>query len=80
MSKAKFLFRCKNCSALFNKWQGKCEQCSSWDTIEKLDEKLSQNTATSISKADRLGLTSSRARGFFCTDCLNRINHNKIWL
>ena len=54
MSKAKFLFRCKNCSALFNKWQGKCEQCSSWDTIEKLDEKLSQNTATSISKADRL--------------------------
>ena len=54
MSKIKFSFRCKNCASLFSKWQGKCEQCSSWDTIERLDEKLSQNTDASISKTDRL--------------------------
>ena len=54
MSKIKFSFHCKNCAALFSKWQGKCEQCSSWDTIEKLSEELSQKSTSSAAETKNL--------------------------
>jgi DNA repair protein RadA/Sms len=44
MSKNK-IFTCQNCGAVFKKWQGKCDECKTWDSIneELVDSKISQN-------------------------------------
>lgn len=33
MIKSKTTFVCQNCSAVFARWQGQCDQCGSWNTL-----------------------------------------------
>ena len=33
MAKSHSSFACQNCGAVSNRWQGKCEVCSEWNTI-----------------------------------------------
>ncbi len=30
-------FVCQNCGAAYNKWQGKCESCSEWNSLSEED-------------------------------------------
>ena len=36
MSKNQLQFQCQNCLKEFAKWQGKCDECSAWDSIVKI--------------------------------------------
>jgi len=36
MSKRNLSFVCQNCGAAFSRWQGKCEACGEWNTLEAL--------------------------------------------
>ena len=35
MKKTTSVFQCSNCKKIFDKWQGKCDSCESWGSIEK---------------------------------------------
>ena len=35
MAKAKKQYRCSECAALSPKWQGRCPECGSWNTLEE---------------------------------------------
>ncbi|MEP6446023.1 MAG: DNA repair protein RadA, partial [Hyphomicrobiales bacterium] len=35
MAKIKSRFVCNNCGAVSSRWQGKCESCEEWNTIEE---------------------------------------------
>ncbi len=37
MAKNTLSFVCQNCGAAYNKWQGKCESCSEWNTLSEED-------------------------------------------
>ncbi|MFN3603376.1 MAG: DNA repair protein RadA [Leptonema sp. (in: bacteria)] len=45
MNKLKLIakYRCRNCSQIYSKWNGKCEVCGSWNTIEEINEKEEHN-------------------------------------
>jgi DNA repair protein RadA/Sms len=36
MSKVKTTFFCQNCGAQYAKWQGQCNSCKEWNTIEEI--------------------------------------------
>ena len=48
MSKNK-IFACQNCGAVFQKWQGKCDECNTWSSIneELVDSKISKKISSS---------------------------------
>jgi DNA repair protein RadA/Sms len=48
MSKNK-IFACQNCGAVFQKWQGKCDECNTWSSIneELADSKISKKVSSS---------------------------------
>ena len=56
MSKNK-IFTCQNCGAIFKKWQGKCLECNSWNTIieELLDTKITKKALAKGDNAEVLG-------------------------
>jgi predicted ATP-dependent serine protease len=35
MAKTQKTFVCGNCGSSYRKWQGKCEDCGEWNTIEE---------------------------------------------
>src|SRR3954454_16321913 len=37
MAKSALSFVCQNCGAAYNRWQGKCESCSEWNTLVEED-------------------------------------------
>src|SRR6266576_449406 len=37
MAKSTLSFICQNCGAAYNRWQGKCESCSEWNTLSEED-------------------------------------------
>jgi DNA repair protein RadA/Sms len=46
MPKAKQFFRCSACGNTFDRWLGKCTQCSEWNTLEEITmESAASNTA-----------------------------------
>ncbi len=38
MAKAKIIFRCTNCGTAYSRWQGKCNNCGSWDSLTEEKE------------------------------------------
>src|SRR5690625_5028403 len=36
MSKTKTIFMCSDCGNEYHKWQGKCDGCGSWNTINEV--------------------------------------------
>src|SRR5690606_11751150 len=34
-TKSKTQFKCKKCSATYTKWQGQCNSCGEWNTVEE---------------------------------------------
>lgn len=52
MAKANLLYICQSCGAEYNKWQGRCDSCGTWNTIS--EEKLDLNPALS-KKAQKKG-------------------------
>ena len=42
------IFTCQNCGAVFKKWQGKCDECNTWSSIneEMVDSKISKRLYT----------------------------------
>jgi DNA repair protein RadA/Sms len=51
LSKTKITYYCNNCGAKHDKWQGKCNTCGSWNTIQEEVEVLIKNkVGTSVSK------------------------------
>ena len=45
MLKSKTIFFCQNCGARYPKWQGQCQKCGMWNTIE---EQIVQNQSKKI--------------------------------
>jgi len=35
MAKAKSRFVCRDCGAVYPKWQGQCHECGAWNTLEE---------------------------------------------
>ncbi len=48
MSKTKTLFFCRNCGAQYSKWQGKCNSCGEWNTID--EEVVQKNNSNNLNK------------------------------
>ena len=48
MAKVKQIYVCTSCGQVYSKWQGKCDACKEWNTIE---EKAVQNTGTKTNKS-----------------------------
>ncbi len=50
MAKAKQVYECTNCGQVYSKWQGKCDGCKEWNTIEeKIVAKVSPRSASKSS-------------------------------
>lgn len=47
MSNKAALFECQNCGAQYKKWQGKCEECNKWNTIEEIEFAVSNQPGVS---------------------------------
>ncbi|OIP23855.1 DNA repair protein RadA [bacterium CG2_30_37_16] len=41
MAKSSSVFMCSNCGAPYARWQGKCNECDSWNTLEEQKEIIS---------------------------------------
>jgi DNA repair protein RadA/Sms len=41
-TKTKTIFKCSNCGAIYPRWQGKCNECESWDTLVE-EKQISSN-------------------------------------
>lgn len=54
MSKKKLKFECKSCLKQFAKWQGKCDQCSAWDSIITVEQ--ATVTETNISNLAQISI------------------------
>ncbi len=59
MAKSQETFACTACGTVYAKWQGKCEACGAWNTIEE-DRGL---TAQAGEAAPKQSLASGKARG-----------------
>ncbi len=59
MAKAQNIFVCQSCGADYRRWQGKCDSCGEWNTIEE-----SQATGSGAPK----GLTGKRGHKVDLTD------------
>ena len=35
MAKAKQIYVCTSCGQVYSKWQGRCDGCKEWNTIEE---------------------------------------------
>lgn len=46
MAKVKTVYVCKNCSAQFSKYLGKCTSCDSWGSLEEKKESSESNTTS----------------------------------
>ena len=48
MAKAKQIYVCTNCGQVYSKWQGRCDGCKEWNTIEEqvVDSGKKNNRAT----------------------------------
>ena len=42
---------CQNCGAVYSKWQGKCDACEQWNTLE--EEKIEQSGFSVLSPKKR---------------------------
>jgi len=49
MAKTKTQFICKSCGAIHNKWNGQCNECQAWNTLEESVVPTAASTATSQS-------------------------------
>ena len=57
MSRTRTFFECSHCGASVSKWQGKCPQCGSWNTLnEKTAAKQTKNQASfsKVNESDRV--------------------------
>jgi len=50
MAKSKTQYICKSCGAIHNKWNGQCNDCQAWNTLE---ETVVQNTSTANTSPSR---------------------------
>src|SRR5258707_4340215 len=48
MPKSALSFVCQNCGAAYNRWQGKCEACSEWNTLTEENAAGSASVPTSL--------------------------------
>jgi DNA repair protein RadA/Sms len=49
MSKSKTIYTCRECSATFPKWNGKCLECGSWDSLIETQIILNKSTTNNNS-------------------------------
>ena len=56
MLKSKTTFFCQNCGARYPKWQGQCQKCGKWNTIE---EQILENPSKKIWDTSKSELTKS---------------------
>ena len=56
MLKSKTTFFCQNCGARYPKWQGQCQKCGKWNTIE---EQMLENPSKKIWDTSKSELTKS---------------------
>ena len=47
-SKSKTTFECSECGTQYVRWQGQCDQCSEWNTLEPIAVVLSKKSLTDI--------------------------------
>lgn len=52
MAKEKDIYICKECGYKSLKWMGKCPNCGEWDTLEKVEMKISTSKLDSLVKLD----------------------------
>lgn len=50
MAKNEVTFICENCQAVYNRWQGRCSSCSSWNTIVQSSFPQTSSGITFVSK------------------------------
>jgi len=60
MLKTKEIYVCQNCGAQHRKWQGKCDECNSWNSMiaENIPHKLSTRSTPSSKQLDIFDLKS----------------------
>ena len=58
MLKSKTTFFCQNCGARYPKWQGQCQKCGKWNTIE---EQILENPSKKIWDTSKSELTKSNS-------------------
>lgn len=50
MAKAKTQYTCTSCGAIHHKWEGRCNDCGEWNTLE---ESVIQSSSTTVPKSSR---------------------------
>ena len=51
MAKVKTQYVCKSCGAIHNKWNGQCNDCEAWNTLE--ESVVQASTTTAVAKSSR---------------------------
>ena len=52
MSKIKRIFTCKECGSNYPKWQGQCNKCGSWNSIEEEVQNVVSNKVWDLTKSN----------------------------
>ena len=74
MLKSKTIFFCQNCGARYPKWQGQCQKCGKWNTIE---EQIVQNPSKKIWDNSKSELTKSSTSPVLISE-INVQSENRI--
>jgi len=61
MVKVKSVYRCTECGAEYSKWQGRCDQCSEWNTL--VEEMALPKVAAATGSSRRIGGARALAEG-----------------
>jgi len=65
MAKSKTAYRCKNCDKMYPKWQGRCDQCNEWGSLE---EEIVMETKKTIASASRRNINGGSTKAVLLKD------------
>ena len=66
------MFICSNCQKSYSKWQGQCDSCGKWNTLEEIKEETLKFKGTKVSKRNK-----SNTNVFSKPIYLSEINNGK---
>ena len=57
MAKERSYFECQKCGTQYSKWQGQCNECGNWNTLESVDVTLNESNfnSNSVSEPIKIG-------------------------